>query len=198
MAHTLSGFRTPSQGPEVLDINENSPGTLVILAADGPARVVVPGTDRRAETFEAPGWELLDSFVKRFAPDVAADLSTRFAETVAEWEAAPTRVTYSAVNGRDVLIGLSYQTSPDEVLGAVWRGLCTSLVRVLNDAGIDVPVRVESDHPGTQVLVDRLRAFGVRVAGAADELVRDPAASHRLEVDRLALRVAAVAEGVTR
>ncbi len=198
MAHTLSGFRTPSQGSEVLVNDTDSPDALVILAAGQPARVVVRGSNGSVETLASPGWDLLDSFVERFAPDVAADLTTRFAETVAEWEATPTRVTYAAVDGRDVLVGLSYQTSPEEVLGAVWRGLCTSLVRMLAGAGRELQIRIESDHPGAQVLAHRLQASGVRVIEASGEQVRHTATDQLLEVDRLALRVAAVAAGVSR
>ncbi|WP_435173983.1 hypothetical protein [Gordonia hongkongensis] len=159
---------------------------------------MVRGSNGSVETLASPGWDLLDSFVERFAPDLAADLTTRFAETVAEWEATPTRVTYAAVDGRDVLVGLSYQTSPEEVLGAVWRGLCTSLVRTLAGVGRGLPVRIESDHPGTEVLVQRLQASGVRVIVVAGEQVRHTATDQLLEVDRLALRVAAVAAGVSR
>ncbi|ANY23894.1 hypothetical protein DLJ61_14990 [Gordonia terrae] len=165
----------------------------MIMPMDGPARVLCVGGGPES-TFEMPGWDVLRTFVDRFAPDVSVDLSTRFAATIAEWEANPTRVTYGVVGGRDVLVGLSYQTSPEEVLAAVWRGLCVSLARTLRDNGVDGPVRLESGHPGADVLADRLSRLGVRVQG-----VRTPVdAEDRVRIDALVRAVADTAREVSR
>lgn len=193
MAHTLSGFRTPGQAPKPASIDSASTVTRVVMPIDGPARVLC-GEGGSESTYEIPGWDVLRTFVDRFAPDVAVDLSTRFAATIAEWEANPTRVTYGVVGGRDVLVGLSYQTSPEEVLAAVWRGLCVSLARALRDNGVDGPVRLESGHPGADVLADRLSRLGIRVQG-----VHTPVdAELRLGIDALVRAVADTAQEASR
>ncbi|WP_344870286.1 hypothetical protein [Gordonia hankookensis] len=195
MANTLSGFRTPSQAPGVMDI-DTAPGAAatLVLPISGSGQLVGRTAAGTEITVETAGWSVLDSFVERFAPGIAADLDHRFADLVAEWESTPATVVYSVADGHDVLVGLSYQTAPAEILRAVWSGLCVAIARDLRDNEIDGPVEIHSDHPGADVLADRLAGLGVVVdpRGRSADLTE---VARREQLDFLVRTVATTAQG---
>ncbi|WAC54280.1 hypothetical protein [Gordonia sp. SL306] len=179
-------------------IDTASSAATLVLPASGAGRVVGRTAAGTEVTVEIAGWSVLDSFVERFAPGIAADLEDRFADLVAEWESTPATVVYAVVNGHDVLVGLSYQTAPAEILRAVWSGLCVAIARDLRDNEIDGPVVIHSDHPGTDVLADRLAILGVPVVGSRGRPADPTEVDRRVQLDSLVRDVATTAQEALR
>ncbi len=158
----------------------------LVLPVTGPGEAVLAPDE---PAVAVPGWDVVNTFVERFAPGLRDQLATDFAGVVAEWEAVPTNVVYAVTDGRDVLAGLSYQTKPSEVLHAVWSGFCVAIARVLQSQTAE-PLVIESAHPGAGELARCLANLGVEVAGGVTGAVDHQRAFH---LDSLARDVAEVA-----
>lgn len=150
-------------------------GWHVSLAARARFDYVAGGSIQRS----VPGTGLgeFDSFVARFAP---SSYDTDRITTVIETHmSSMSPITYRAagVSGIATLVGASYKTTIDEVLGAVWEGCVAALVREAADAGVTEPVHLECVHPTAQSVARVLshgagiRAnFGESICSALDSL----------------------------
>ncbi|GAC68370.1 hypothetical protein [Gordonia soli] len=150
-----------------MDIDTAPSVTVLTLPTDGPSTAAGRTASGAEQTVPVPGWGVLDSMVERFAPEAAIALAADFAGTVSAWSTAPSRVVYTVAGGRDVLVGLSYQTAPTEILAAVWTGLSVAIARTLRDNMFEGAIVVDSDHPGADALVERLADLGIPVAGGS-------------------------------
>lgn len=190
MAHTLSGIRTERKSSNTpLEGVDAAQGGDWAAHIDGETQIVRMHGETSTVVVTTRGWDAVDSFLERFSPDGIPIDAASYAAAVSRWETAPASVVYALGDNSDALIGLSYQTTHEEVLRAVWTGFCTALARKILTVATAGHVRVVSEHPGTAELVHRLSELGVSADSAPT-----PGATRHLEADRLSDRVTATGQ----
>ncbi|OZD10369.1 hypothetical protein CH275_01465 [Rhodococcus sp. 06-235-1A] len=106
---------------------------------------VVRGSIRSSTS--GSGLKEFDSFVRRFAPSsydgarIRAVIATHLAG------ASPIAYRAAATPNAGILVGASYRTTIDEVLGAVWEGCLSAVVVDAARAGVTDPVHLVCEHP---------------------------------------------------
>jgi len=93
------------------------------------------------------GLKEFDSFVRRFAPSTYD--GARIRAVIATHLAGNSPIAYRAASTTDagILVGASYKTTIDEVLGAVWEGCLSAVVDDAARAGVTDPVHLVCEHP---------------------------------------------------
>lgn len=167
MAHIESGIRTHS-GTAPQFASTGSAGVLH-MPLDGPSTVICASSGAEVA---APGWDAFDALARQCAREV--DLRTRraFSEAVDKWAHADRSVFCEFTDEAASIHGLSYQTSALDILAAVWEGFSHRLAEVLSDHGPARGVRIRSEHPGVDSLVEALRARGMDVGVETDAIDR--------------------------
>ncbi|SNS94364.1 hypothetical protein [Rhodococcoides kyotonense] len=84
-----------------------------------------------------PGLAEFDSFVHRFAPSSYDDAAIR--SLIADHLGGRSPLSYRVPDRANlgILVGASYKTTIDEVLGAVWEACCSAVIREAMRAEID-------------------------------------------------------------
>lgn len=167
MAHIESGIRThPGMAPQIASTGRAG---VLHMPLDGPSTVICTGN---GADVPAPGWDAFDALARRFARE--ADLGTRraFSDAVGKWAHADRSVFCEFTDEAASIHGLSYQTSAVDILAAVWEGFSHRLAEVLSDHGPARGVRIRSEHPGVDSLVEALRRRGMDVGVDTDAVDR--------------------------
>lgn len=100
-----------------------------------------------------------DSFVARFAPTSYDDDKIRM--VIATHLDTMSPIVYrTSTAGAASLVGASYKTTIDEVLGAVWEGCLSVVLEDAARAGVTDPVHLVCEHP-TADLVALVLTHGV-------------------------------------
>ena len=138
---------TSEVGPARRDVHEVD-GWHVDLGQYSTFDHVVQGVV--VKSVDGPGFAEFDSFVSRFAPSGYGPEYVRDLVVAHRVGLSPIifRVTGNGHPG--MLVGASYKSTIDEIIGSVWEGSCDAIAGVAAAAGVVAPVYVHCDHPTSE------------------------------------------------
>ncbi|MDV6263718.1 hypothetical protein [Rhodococcoides yunnanense] len=108
------------------------------------------------DTAFGAGFAEFDSFVSRFAPTGYSAQHIR--DLVALHRSGPSAIAFrvSTDARAGILVGASYKSTIDEIIGAVWEGSCEAIADAAVRAGVRVPVLVQCAHPTADLVTAAL------------------------------------------